>query len=278
MKKAIWIVIVIIILLLIVWAFAAMNDGDVDDMDTDVDITLEERARQAGLAVTETSILVDLAEQNNSGISGVAVLTELGDAQTEVAVWLDDEAGTPRPAHIHAGTCATIGGVEFPLENVTDEFSNTTIASDFETLEAMGPLSINAHESEALLDNYIACGNINFDQDISDLGEGDDDAAETMTVRYTAEGFVPAEITIEAGDTVTWVNETENDMWVASAMHPTHTVYDGSSLSEHCPDPEGDDFDQCENGDEYSFTFPEAGEWAYHNHSLANHFGRVIVE
>ena len=66
-------------------------------------------------------------------------------------------------------------------------------------------------------------------------------------------------------------------MWVASAQHPTHTAYAGTSLSQHCDDATDTSFDQCKSGSSYSFTFNKAGTWAYHNHSNSSHFGRVLV-
>lgn len=97
------------------------------------------------------------------------------------------------------------------------------------------------------------------------------------SVTYTAEGFAPATVTIKRGGTVTWTNNGGGAMWVASAQHPTHTVYAGTSLSEHCGGTASASFDQCGNGAAYSFTFDKEGEWAYHNHSNARHFGKVIV-
>jgi plastocyanin len=284
MKRTLWIIIIIIALLIIAYLFATVGDDRVEDDDDITNLSLVERAQRAGLSVTENSILVDLSEQNDSEISGIAVLTELDNVQTEVNVWLDDEGTTPRPAHIHLGSCPTPGDVVYPLTNVTDQISNTTIATNFEALAAQAPLAINAHESAENPGNYIACGNIDFGQDSDDddsnatTSDNGNNEAETVTVRYMDTGFEPQNITVDSGDTVMWVNESTNDMWVASAMHPTHSVFDGTTLSEHCPNPANDAFDQCANTDEYSFTFTQEGEWAYHNHSLANHFGRVTVE
>lgn len=101
----------------------------------------------------------------------------------------------------------------------------------------------------------------------------------TATVSYTAQGFSPATVTINKGDTVRFINENGGDMWVASAVHPTHTLYAGTSLTEHCTSgAENDAFDQCSVGGDYSFTFDKAGEWKYHNHVYAPHTGSIIVQ
>ena len=104
------------------------------------------------------------------------------------------------------------------------------------------------------------------------------DENQGTTVTYTDTGFSPKTITIKRGDAVNFVNQSSGDMWVASAMHPTHIVYSGTTLNEHCPDPENDSFDQCVAGDSFSFTFDKVGTWNYHDHLGPTNFGTVVVE
>lgn len=117
-----------------------------------------------------------------------------------------------------------------------------------------------------------------------------DDTAATSTplvtvkegpaVVYTAQGFMPPTITIPAGTKVTFVNQSTKDMWVASAMHPSHAVYSGTTLSEHCPDTSGTAFDACEktaSGATYTFTFGRVGTWKYHDHLDASKSGTIVV-
>ena len=99
-------------------------------------------------------------------------------------------------------------------------------------------------------------------------------------VTYMDAGYAPSPLTIAVGETVTFRNESSEAMWTASAMHPTHTVYSGTALEEHCPDIAGDAFDACtgiQPGDEWSFTFMKEGTWNYHNHLNASHFGSIVV-
>jgi len=104
-----------------------------------------------------------------------------------------------------------------------------------------------------------------------------------VTVTYTDQGFSPASVTIVEGQTVTWVNQSSKQMWVASAMHPTHAVYDGTSRTEHCAGGapvSSAVFDQCSAGaanSSFSFTFTKAGEWKYHDHMDATKFGTIVV-
>jgi plastocyanin len=105
-------------------------------------------------------------------------------------------------------------------------------------------------------------------------------AANTTTIRYTANGFSPSAVTIARGRTVTFVNETSGNMWVAADEHPVHTEFDGTDRATHCsgsyagPTP----FDQCQNGSTYSFVFNKAGTFGYHNHSAAQFEGTITVQ
>lgn len=101
--------------------------------------------------------------------------------------------------------------------------------------------------------------------------------ATTTTVTYSASGFSPASITVKTGSTVRFVNQSGSNMWVASDIHPSHSLYAGTTLRDHCPDTSGTAFDQCAAGNEYTFTFTKAGTWKYHNHVNAADTGTVIV-
>lgn len=98
-------------------------------------------------------------------------------------------SGEGHPAHIHAGTCANLGGIDYPLENLVasdimgtpeagssmDEDS-TPMAGDKDmkdvesqsTTKVDAPLdeilsqtrAINVHKSVAEIDVYIACGDL----------------------------------------------------------------------------------------------------------------------
>ena len=111
--------------------------------------------------------------------------------------------------------------------------------------------------------------------------EGVQEMEVVHVVAYSSAGFSPSELRIKKGETVTWQNNTSADMWVSSAMHPTHMLYSGTSLAAHCPDPSNTSFDACVGvapGGSWSFTFSKAGTWPYHDHLHASFFGKVIVE
>lgn len=100
-----------------------------------------------------------------------------------------------------------------------------------------------------------------------------------VVVTYTDEDFFPQTVNVNTGDEVVFVNESSQGMWMTSAVHPTHEVYSGTSLNEHCNN--GDDaFDVCtavNPGEEWSFVFDKTGEWGYHNHVNVGYTGTVVV-
>ena len=101
---------------------------------------------------------------------------------------------------------------------------------------------------------------------------------QTIVVRMTRDGFSPPTVSIPAGTTVVFRNDDTVPRWPAGNDHPSHTLYDGSSLADHCGDTAETSFDACRAiapGEEWTFVFKKAGTVAYHDH-LAPHYGGVI--
>jgi plastocyanin len=103
-----------------------------------------------------------------------------------------------------------------------------------------------------------------------------------VTITYTDKGFDPKTVTITQGQTVTWVNNSTHQMWIASAQHPTHMGYDGTSREAHCAASYtgAAPFDECKAeaaSASYSFTFDKAGTWPYHDHVNSTMFGTITV-
>jgi len=93
--------------------------------------------------------------------------------------------------------------------------------------------------------------------------------------------YTPSEITIQAGERVTFRNGSDRSFWPATDLHPTHTNYPGSSIGKCGSTSEGKLFDACKPlpaGSEYSFTFTEAGSWTFHDHLRPSARGTIIVE
>src|SRR5215211_7830489 len=71
---------------------------------------------------------VTLSEQNGSGITGTAMLEDLGNGTTRVTVRLENAGPGPQPIHIHPGTCATLDPKpQWPLTNVMNGESITEV-------------------------------------------------------------------------------------------------------------------------------------------------------
>lgn len=95
------------------------------------------------------------------------------------------------------------------------------------------------------------------------------------TVEIISSGFSPNTLTINVGDTVTFVNKDSTTHWPASNIHPTHTLYPESG---GCI---GSKFDACNSlaqGETFSFTFNEKGSWNYHDHLQPGLTGTIIVK
>lgn len=120
--------------------------------------------------------------------------------------------------------------------------------------------------------------------DIDDAMMDDESTDSSNIITYADSGYSPKEITIKKGDTVVFKNESSRTLWPASAVHPAHTAYPGSSIQKCFDgDTENDSsiFDACRDlgaGEEWSFTFNEVGSWGYHNHRRFSDTGKVIVE
>lgn len=111
--------------------------------------------------------------------------------------------------------------------------------------------------------------------------EKEADETKSHTVVISSSGFSPNVLEIKRGDRVIFINRDSNTHWPASNVHPTHTVYPGSSIQKCGSDAESTIFDSCKElrqGEEYSFVFNEIGRWNYHDHSRASLTGTIIVK
>lgn len=103
---------------------------------------------------------ISLSSQNNSGQSGTATLAE---ENGKVKVTINVSGGNftnPQPAHIHLGSCPKPGEVLYPLQDVVNGKSTTTLNVTMKELKAKGALAINIHKSADEVSFYTACGNI----------------------------------------------------------------------------------------------------------------------
>lgn len=105
------------------------------------------------------SITLNLGPGRDGDQSGTARLTPKGD-KTEVVLNIKPgAAGVEQPVHIHDGACPGVGAVKYPLTNIVDGKSTTTVDAPITAL-LTGSFSINAHKSAADINTYVACGGI----------------------------------------------------------------------------------------------------------------------
>jgi plastocyanin len=98
----------------------------------------------------------------------------------------------------------------------------------------------------------------------------------THIVRFTDDGFLPFEVHVKRGDTVTFVNE--------SPLLKTQPATDPNPGRTGYPEPGTcgpTAFDACSplaSGDSWSFMFTIKGWWPYHDHANPIFGGTVVVE
>lgn len=89
---------------------------------------------------------------------------------------------------------------------------------------------------------------------------------ETNIVYLTKNGFVPAGIKVNVGQTVKFISANGHSFWPASDPHPEHTAYS-----------QFDSKTSVKAGNAFEFTFDEQGTYRYHNHLNPNERGVIKV-
>lgn len=106
------------------------------------------------------SVVVSLSAQNNSGISGSATLTDMNGSTLVVINFDGAPVDVAQPMHIHTGSCATIGGVVYPLTSAVNGVSETTLNVPLSAILSQLPLALNVHKSAEEMSTYVACGDL----------------------------------------------------------------------------------------------------------------------
>ena len=106
------------------------------------------------------ALALEVAGINNSGITGAAMLSEMGAGKIRVELRVDGAGAGPRPAHIHEGTCGDMNPEpKIPLTDVVNGGSTTELAGSLRQLTS-APHAIYLHRSPAELPVFVACANI----------------------------------------------------------------------------------------------------------------------
>lgn len=114
----------------------------------------------APVGTTEQTIM--LLEQNQSDEYGTAVLTEENGKVVVTLSMTGAPSGVPQPAHIHTGVCPDVGAVVYPLTNVVNGTSETTLDVTLAELVEQQPLGLNVHKSVPEAKVYVSCGDLSL--------------------------------------------------------------------------------------------------------------------
>ena len=87
-----------------------------------------------------------------------------------------------------------------------------------------------------------------------------------LVVTYTDKGFSPSSLTIKKGQTVKFINDSSNKMWVAANPFPSSSEYPAFNAKSGVA-----------SGSSWSFTFDKTGVWFYHNHFSPAQGGKIVV-
>jgi hypothetical protein len=101
-----------------------------------------------------------LDEQNSSGQSGTATITDIGNNQTQVVLSLQGGNLSNQPSHVHTGTCQNPGQIVYPLSNVVNGQSTTVVNVSFNSIIQASKLTnaiVNVHRSQEDM-TATACG------------------------------------------------------------------------------------------------------------------------
>ena len=115
------------------------------------------QSNSPGRSQTVTMVKVTLDPQNNSGQSGTATITEVQGKAKVILNLTGEPSKVAEPAHIHTGSCANLGGVKYPLTDVGNGASQTTLSVSLAQLLSE-PFAINVHKSAQDINVYVACG------------------------------------------------------------------------------------------------------------------------
>jgi uncharacterized cupredoxin-like copper-binding protein len=182
-KNTILIILVLVVLGAGVFLMKGDNDGD-DAMVMDSDNTMMENDHglDSDLMMQTKELVVELSALNNSGQSGKAIFSEDG-GKTKVIIDITSGAeGVSQPIHIHKGSCAELGSVLYPLSSVVDGRSETVLDLSLEDIKSQLPLAVNVHKSADALNEFVACGDILFGDDLMmEEGSNMEESSETIT-------------------------------------------------------------------------------------------------
>lgn len=118
---------------------------------------------QSAASPANQQAMVGVADLNVQNASSEHGQVYWGEKNNKVVVTIDlvgEPGGASQPAHLHVGTCQALGAVKYPLANVVDGKSVTTLNVTLDQLKQDLPLIANVHKSDAQINVYVACGEV----------------------------------------------------------------------------------------------------------------------
>lgn len=91
-------------------------------------------------------------------------------------------------------------------------------------------------------------------------------AKSAATITYGANGFSPSTTTVKSGDSVTFVNNTSEEIQVDSDPHPVHTDDTDLNVGSIAP------------GQSKTVVLTKKGSFGFHNHLDPTDMGRITIE
>lgn len=109
--------------------------------------------------------------------------------------------------------------------------------------------------------------NKNIDNSTNVLNNNKEQSLGNVIIKMQDDTFVPDKITIKKNQTVVFVNESKDDRWPASNIHPTHQIYSEFDPKKSIPPKTS-----------WSFKFDKVGIWRFHDHLFPSLTGSITVE
>ena len=184
-------------------------------------------------------------------LAAVLVLLGAGCTATAPDIRIEVEGGLNTETDASGAAGTSPAGADAGLDTSLD----VEAGMESDGLDAEGSASI---DGEATVDD----GAMEEDPD----GTGDDAPVANHVITFDGSAYSDMNLTIDAGDTVTWRNGGASNIWPASNVHPTHQLL-----------PEFDANRPVAPGDSYSFTFTKPGAWTWHDHLRVNQTGTITV-
>lgn len=91
--------------------------------------------------------------------------------------------------------------------------------------------------------------------------------AKEVTIEMTQDGFKPAQVEVDQGDSVIFINKDTTAHWPASDIHPTHTIY-----------PEFDSLKGVAPLTTWQFQPQITGSFKFHDHLFPHKKGTLVVK